>query len=698
MPVPLDGVARMTARMLDTPMAVVTLVWAGEEEFLGLYGLPEPFASARRGGQEFSVCAFVVSADDVVAVSDTLIDERLREHPTVQQWGVRSFAGIPVHDTDGEPVGAITVLDTDRRAWTTRERALLTDVADMLGPIPAGTRSVTVAMDMLSADHQAAALARLGPAAGAVAQAEVQQAFINALLDSLQVGVVACDRERRPVVVNRMMRQLFGLPEGVSREEGLAAGLARVHHLDGTPIAAHELVVTRALNGETVRDAESMLRTPDAPDRYLLVNGQPLYDRDGNRLGAVSTVLDVTGRRRSERFHDCQLRVAQILNSSATVEHAAPGLLRAVGETLGWQYVSLWLIDDVADVAYPAGHWEAPGVHIEDLMPERLTRQDPGLVGPAWATARAIWIPDLARTASSDPRLRAFVAAAAQRDLRAAMAVPVCESDTVLAVLTCLTARGEHDEFLLTGLLTDIAEQIGRFLARRRAAELDLQLARAKDDFLTLIGHELRTPLTSVLACSTMLADDPHLDQDTRQMLGTVTRNTSAVQQIIDDLLDLAGVESGHHVLRRRPTDLVAVIAAAVAEVPHRDTIRIHTDLPSSLVVTGDSDRLRQIVEHLLSNAVKYSPDGGDVRVTLSASSSDVAELTVTDTGIGIPEPDRARLFTRFHRAANARHTDITGTGLGLALVRALVEAHGGTVTHDPAYHLGTRITVRLPR
>ncbi|AEV85506.1 multi-sensor signal transduction histidine kinase [Actinoplanes sp. SE50] len=695
LPVPLDGMARMAARMLRTPMAVVTLVQGGEEEFLGLFGLPEPFAATRRAALQFSLCAFVVCADDVVAVDDTLAEERLREHPVVRQWGVRSFAGIPLHDTDGQPVGAITVIDIAHRSWTAPDLTRLTYIADMLGPIPAGTPSAEAAMDLLCTDHRGTGPQ---PAAGVAAQAQVQQAFIEALLDSLQVGVVACDRDRRPVVVNRMMRHLFGLHDGISREEALTAGLARVHHLDGTPIAPDELVVTRALNGETVRDAASMLCTPGAPDRYLLVNGQPLHDHDGNRLGAVSTVLDITGRRRNERFRDCQLRVARILNSSDTVEQAAPRLLSAVGEALGWQHVGLWLIDDVADVARPAGHWEAPGVHIEDLIPQRLTRNDPGLVGTAWATGRPIWIADLATTTSTDPRLRDFIAAAVHRDLRTAVAIPICENDTALAVLVCLSALGEHDDAPLIGLLTDIAEQIGRLLARRRAAELDLQLASAKDDFLTLISHELRTPLTTVLACTSMLADDPQVDPDTRQMLATVTRSTTAVQRIIDELIDLAGIESGHHPLHKRATDLVTVVTGALAAAPHPDDIEIHTDLPPSLVVDGDPGRLRQIVDHLLSNAIKYSPRGGDVRISLSADRGDVAELAITDTGIGIPEADRAGLFTRFHRAGNARHTAVTGTGLGLALVRALVEAHGGTVTHDPAHHPGTRITVRLPR
>ena len=121
-------------------------------------------------------------------------------------------------------------------------------------------------------------------------------------------------------------------------------------------------------------------------------------------------------------------------------------------------------------------------------------------------------------------------------------------------------------------------------------------------------------------------------------------------------------------------------------------------DLPATLLLDADPDRLRQIIDHLLSNAVKYSPHGGEVQVTVSGADRGIVEVAVTDTGVGIPEPDRARLFTRFHRAGNARHTAIAGNGLGLALVRALVEAHGGTVTHDPTHQTGTRIIVRLPR
>jgi signal transduction histidine kinase len=124
----------------------------------------------------------------------------------------------------------------------------------------------------------------------------------------------------------------------------------------------------------------------------------------------------------------------------------------------------------------------------------------------------------------------------------------------------------------------------------------------------------------------------------------------------------------------------------------------VRTELPPVLELDADEEGLRQIVEQLLSNAVKYSPEGGDIVITASGDDPDVAELAVADAGIGIPAADREHLFNRFHRGANARHTAILGNGLGLPLVRGLVEAHGGTISLDPGHQPGTRIVVRLPR
>jgi signal transduction histidine kinase len=575
---------------------------------------------------------------------------------------------------------------------------------DMIGAFSDPGNSAGMAIAALGnshADMLTQTETRVDPHTDTAADAQVQRGFITALLDSLQVGVVAFDNDGRPVLSNRMLRHLYG-----SGDDGLAAEATTneyesLRHPDRTPTTTAELVAARVLRGETVRDAEALLHTADLPDRYLMINGQPILDAHGEQLGAVSTVLDVTERQRGERLRACELQIAGLLVTANTIGHAAPQLVEAIGRALGWPYVSLELVDPVADVLRPIAHWNAPGRGMPGLLPQHITggRTDGGGPGYVWATGKPLWTPDLATSPQTDAvAVRAFADAATARGLHTSAAVPIRDGEHIVGVLTSLSDTVEHDQFLIIGVLTGIAEQIGHFLARQRGAALQAQLARAKDDFLTLAGHEMRNPLTSIASCSSLLADEPGLSDDTRQMLSVINRNTDILQKIIDQLLELTGLETGHHSMHLQTTDLsaVAVTAAAAADLP--PGTRLHTDVPATLTVHADPHRLRQVIDELLVNAIKYSPHGGDITLCLRQPDPDRAiELTVTDSGLGIPTHEREQLFDRFQRGGNVRHSTLKGAGLGLTLVRLLVEAHGGTLTIDPAHQPGTRILIRLP-
>ncbi|WP_378069651.1 GAF domain-containing sensor histidine kinase [Actinoplanes subglobosus] len=666
-PVPWDAAARLAARLVGTPMAVIS---AGEA-LLGTFGFPAACPVRRFG------------SGGPVSVGDLLTEPGFAGHPLITDLGVRSMAAVPVPAGPDRPRRTVTVLDTSARTWVDHDLAALAEVAAMLGSGDGVTDSPLAGL--------------VGPAGDETRVAYAQRGFISALLDSLQVGVLAVGIDRRPVLFNRMLRRFCGLDETMPPMEAMTTVGARLHHLDGRPYRPEEMAVVCALDGHSVRDVEAVLRTPGAPDRYALTNAEPVYGAAGELLGAVSTVRDVTERRRREHFRDCELEMTRLLAASDGLEQAAPPLLKAIGEALDWPHVALFVVDDVADVLRSAGYWSAPGVYVDDLVPDRIPRGDagPGLV---WTTGQPLWIPDLTDPPyTATPEAHAFARAAADRGLRASLTVPVCDGDEVLGVLVALCSTTEYDEFLLTGLLDGVAGQLGQFLTRMHSRELTMQLNRARDDFLTLAGHELRTPLTSIISYTTLLTEELD-DPEQQQMIGAVRRNVGHLQRIIDELIELTALESGHHRIRARPVDLTRVVEAAVGELRPPAAVRIHTALPETLVLDADKERLRQIVDQLLSNAVKYCPDGGDVRISAAEDGPDVVELAVTDRGIGIPDGDRELLFTRFHRATNARHTAIPGNGLGLPLVRGLVEAHGGTVHLDPAHHPGTRIVVRLPR
>jgi PAS domain S-box-containing protein len=531
--------------------------------------------------------------------------------------------------------------------------------------------------------------------------AEQQQRFLTALLDSLLVGVVACDADGRIKVVNRAMRRVEQLPEsGELGPHHIAAGAAMLHHADGTPMARDDTPLMHARLGEIVREVDLMVRAPGQRVRLFAANAQPITGGDGRRWGAVVAMHEVTAVRRAERFRDCHARVLRAMAEASSPAEVAPAVLEAVATALGWPHAELWLIDEVTDTLHATGHWTAAGFPIDDHVGGPVVK-GVGITGTVWATGQRLWVPDITDTphlVTEESLARAE--ACAERGLHSVLAVPVRDGDTLFGVLSCYADTTEVHEDLLTVLLDGVAAQIGQFVALRRAQELAHELTRAKDDFLALVGHEMRTPLTAITASATMLADDREaLDDDQRVMVATIERKTAVLRAIIDALLDIAGLESGNLELATGEFDVVDVAATALTAAETAAAagrVRIHAHLPHRLPMSGDAHRFQQVIEHLLANAITYSP-GGEVHLHLAAQHG-VVELEVHDNGIGVPEGEHEHLFDRFYRAVNVRHQGIPGHGLGLSRVRAIVERQGGTVTLDTHQPTGTSVLIRLPQ
>ena len=236
-----------------------------------------------------------------------------------------------------------------------------------------------------------------------------------------------------------------------------------------------------------------------------------------------------------------------------------------------------------------------------------------------------------------------------------------------------------------------------------REVTAERQSEEAKDQFVATVSHELRTPLTSIVGFTELLLD-PELDEvlpadERRAHLEVVQRNAARLQRLVGDLLFFAQVKSDKLALDVAAVDLVAIANGALdAARPLAVDKKIELRLESSgcVEVDGDGSRLEQLVDNLVSNAVKFTPEGGTIEVAVRADAGD-ALLAVTDTGIGIPADEVDRLFARFYRASTAISREIQGTGLGLAIARTIAEAHGGTIQVSSTPDRGTTFDVRLP-
>jgi signal transduction histidine kinase len=251
------------------------------------------------------------------------------------------------------------------------------------------------------------------------------------------------------------------------------------------------------------------------------------------------------------------------------------------------------------------------------------------------------------------------------------------------------------------------AEMRGREAAERQAAELQAseealrRAHQAKDDFLAVISHELRTPLNAILGWSSMLLRGQIPPDGQQQAIETVHRNARAQVKLVEDLLDMSRAVAGRLRLDVQPTHLAVVLQAALEAVrPSADVAGIRLEwegAPDLGVITADPGRLEQVVWNLLSNAIKFTPAGGVVRLAANRQSRDLV-IEVSDTGIGIPADLLPYVFDPFRQGDPSTTRVHGGVGLGLAIVRHIVELHGGTITagNVPA-HSGAMFTVRLP-
>jgi hypothetical protein len=255
------------------------------------------------------------------------------------------------------------------------------------------------------------------------------------------------------------------------------------------------------------------------------------------------------------------------------------------------------------------------------------------------------------------------------------------------------------------GTCTDIDDQKRAEDVLRQQAEALAQANRLKDEFLAIVSHELRTPLNSMMGWAKLLRSRKFDEATTARALETIERNAKSQSQIIDDILDISRIVRGTIRLNMRPVNLVSIIETAIEAVlpaVEAKAIRLDRVLPASVgLISGDSERLQQVIWNLLSNGIKFTPEKGRVEIELSSENlggCPYAQIKVSDTGKGISADFLPYVFERFRQANSTTTRTHGGLGLGLAIVRHLVELHGGTVrAESPGEGCGATFIVNLP-
>lgn len=487
--------------------------------------------------------------------------------------------------------------------------------------------------------------------------------------DEAPIGVALVALDGRWLRVNRALCQIVGY----SAEEMLTLGFQDITHPDD--VGADIEHIRRLLAGS--------IETNQIEKRYIHADGHVVWiqlnvslarDDRGLPLYFITQIQDITGRRATEeKVRSSEERFRGLMES-------APDAMVIVGAQ-----GRIVLVNRQTEQMFGYDRGELLGQPVEVLIPEKFR--------PRHAAHRSGYI--------EDPKVRPMGAGLELFGVR---------SDGTEFPLEISLSPLETDEGrLVSAAIRDITERkraesivLGALKRERELTESLRELDRIKSDFVATVSHELRTPLTNIIGTIEMLAEGDYgeLSPQQRRTVDVLDRNSHRLLDLIKDLLDLNHIESGGLGLQRTATDLGDLferVQSQVVSLAANKRIALQFEATGELgSVVIDSHQVERALLNLVTNAIKFTPAEGRVSVRAERT-GDHLNFVVADNGIGIPEHEQQHLFTRFFRSSVATENAIPGTGLGLVIVKHIVEGHGGTITIASSVGKGTTVTVSLP-
>jgi PAS domain S-box-containing protein len=488
----------------------------------------------------------------------------------------------------------------------------------------------------------------------------------RAIFEGGPVGIALLDREGRYLSVNPVRQRMLGYTEDELRGR---------HYLDVTH--PEDIEMDQQINEEAKRLGRDQYQLEK---RFVRSSGETVWSRI-----TVATVRDETGA------HEYSVSIAEDITAQKHIEADRERLLEL-------EHAARVRIEQLA----------AEQAAILSQAAEGIIMSDP--------TGRITFVNEAALQIHGEPANPEGRTYAERYTLVGLNGVPVNPGNSPLlraavhdepAVnLEWIIRRKDGREIVAQGTATPVvAEDGSRLGAVLTVRDITAQrrFEAEKDDFLSAAAHDLRTPLTTIKGHAQILQKrlqrPEGLDiENLRRGLDRIDSSATRMVSLVNDLLDVANIQLGHGaLLNRQNVDLVSLAREIVAEqraVTEGHRIQVHASTPE-VIGYWEAGRLERVLANLLSNAIKYSPEGGDIDISVSTEDGD-AVLCVQDQGVGIPAADLPYIFDRFRRGENVSGR-ISGTGIGLAAVRRIVEQHGGTVSAESEEGRGSVFTVRLP-
>src|SRR6476661_5310973 len=540
-------------------------------------------------------------------------------------------------------------------------------------------------------------------------EAEAAQGQLETIFETSPIGLALLDAQQRFIALNEALAEINGL----TREQHLGYSIPDIFGESDPKLV--EVFDRIYATGNAFISPNFAVNVPGRSDRhpgYYNVYYLPTVNSNGQVEGILVYVVDVTERvqlESAQRFlSEASAVLASSLDYQTTLERVAQ---LTVPELADWCTVHMTGEDGaieqiaVAHIDPAKLEW---AYQIRDKYP--LNPDDPRGAAYTLRTGQPDLLPEipdelLVQAARDSEHLEML----RQVGFSSVMTVPLRTQARILGVISFICAESGRR-------YTSADLQLAEELARRASLAIDnaqlYRLAqrdrakaeaanRIKDEFLAVLSHELRSPLNPILGWTKLLRNGRLDATKTQQALETIERNAKLQAQLIEDLLDVSRILQGKMTLNVAPVNLAATIEAALetvrlaAEAKH---IQIQTTFnPISGTVSGDTNRLQQVIWNLLSNAVKFTPTGGRIEVQLEQVGM-YAQIQVKDTGKGIRRDFLPHVFDYFRQEDGTITRHFGGLGLGLAIVRHLTELHGGTVQADsPGQNLGATFTIRLP-
>ena len=498
---------------------------------------------------------------------------------------------------------------------------------------------------------------------------------------------------------------------GQSATEAEGFGWLDAVHPDDMPEAERAFVeATREAAAFTL---EYRLRHRDGSYRWCVDAASPRFDASGAFAGFIGSVSDITQRVRMEEGLAAENRVLELIATNAPLEEVLETLvLRLESQSTDGMLCSILLMAEDGQTLLRGAAPSLPEAYraASHGLP---VRSGVGSCGTAAAERRTVIASDLSR----DPFWADARELVAEHGLASCTSNPILGSDgRVLGTLALyyreprtpsdrdmdLARLGTH----LAGIVLEKHQLDGRLRrsldAEQQARRMAERANRAKDDFLATLSHELRSPLNSILGWAAILRMRGGLPAELAQGVDVIERNARAQSQIIADLLDMSSIIAGKLRLEREPVDLAELVRSAIdtaMPMARAKQVRIEArmDAGAGITIEGDPNRLQQVMWNLLSNAIKFTPREGRIDVALSRE-DDMARIEVADTGAGIDPGFLPHVFDRFRQADPSISRRHGGLGLGLSIVRSLVEMHGGSIeAASDGAGTGASFVVRVP-